>query len=113
MKFVKKIEVEANFFAPIYLTKHTSKFRRLSADNKFIDDVTYHSWQFKSPKIPIGCAMIPPTKASHILLFSLEKTETIQAVAYQVNNYLRINNTTIDQLTPGQSLYIRLDDWGK
>ncbi|MBP1041807.1 hypothetical protein I6N95_12380 [Vagococcus sp. BWB3-3] len=113
MKFIKKIYLDAHFFAPRYLSLHTSKFRRLSADAKIIDNITYHSWQFKSPQISIGCAMIPPTNASHLLLFSLEKTENIQSVAYQVSNYLRINQKTIEQLIPGQSLYVRLDDWGK
>lgn len=107
------MNLEKDFFAPRYLARHTQKFRRLSADNKFIEDDVYHSWQFKSPNIPIGCAMIPPTNATHLLLFSLEKTENIQSVAYQVNNYLRVNKKTIAQLVPGQSLYVRLGDWGK
>lgn len=113
VKFVKKLNLAKDFFAPRYFAKHTKKFRRLSAEHFFVEDINYHTWSFSSPKIPIGIAFIPPIKADHMLLFSLEKTENIYSVPYRINNYLKVNETTVEQLIPGQKLYITIDDWGK
>ena len=111
MQFIKRIEVGKDFFAPKYLALHTHSFRRLSADNKFVGDNCYHAWQFSSNKIHIGCALIPPSKADHILLFSIEKHEDIDSVTRRINNYLLVNNTLIDEIRPGQSLYVTFEKW--
>ncbi len=113
MRFIRKLELNNDFFAPRYFVKHTKKFRRLSAEKKVIESVSYNLWSFSSPKIPIGAALIPASKADHMLLFSLEKTEVLSTVPFRLERYLDVNDTTVDKLTPNQGLYVTFDEIDK
>ncbi|WP_314066510.1 hypothetical protein [uncultured Vagococcus sp.] len=110
MRFIRKLELDKDFFAPRYFAKHTKKFRRLSAEKKIIESVSYNLWSFSSPKIPIGAALIPASKADHMLLFSLEKTEVLSTVPFRLERYLNVNNITVGKLTPNQALYVSFEE---
>ncbi|WP_314059821.1 hypothetical protein [uncultured Vagococcus sp.] len=110
MQFIKKLELEKDFFAPRYFAKHTKKFRRLSAEKKIIESISYNLWSFSSSKIPIGAALIPTSKANHMLLFSLEKTEVLSTVPFRFERYLKVNEITIDKLIPNQALYVSFEE---
>ncbi len=113
MRFVKRLELAKDFFAPRYFAINTKSFRRLSSDKITIEDIDYNLWWFVSPKIPIGAALLPASGADHMIIFSLEKTESINNVPFKFKRYLEANETTIDKLVPGQGLYVTLEEIDK
>lgn len=109
MRFIKKLSLADNFFAPHYFAIHTNSFRRLSAEKKMIEGIAYNQWQFSSKRIPLGCALVPASQPDHMLVISLEKTEKALNAHFKLVRFLEVNETTVDKLTPGQSLYVTFE----